>query len=396
MKPSEPDIVFITYCIDRGGAAAAARRILEAILEFDPDINVALITQRTPIAPPPKQMEHIAIQRDYPTTFLINFSLDYIARKILRTFCNKQEFLSTGILGVNIQKLLKKKSISINKTTPILVQWFNEGLLSTNQLAKLSKKFNVSITAHDSWLIHAPHHYESKTSKFTKSVFNTNKVKAQKPKIICPSNWLKKTFQDEGGWSTHVIPNPSDKKFITQYSKKKKEISEDISIGFLGSDSIIAPRKGFKHIIKASHSQNLKNSTILLAGSYSNTEKAKLGRPYKDFGKIQNHEDLLAFYRECDIILLPSEQENLSNVAIEANLLGKPVICWNIGGNADIVYHQHNGYIANAFDIHDFTEGVNYCRNNLIDMSFKSWETSQKKYNPKTIGAKYMTLINNE
>ena len=68
---------------------------------------------------------------------------------------------------------------------------------------------------------------------------------------------------------------------------------------------------------------------------------------------------------ESDLVLLPSRQDNLPNVAIEANLVGTPVIAFHIGGVSEIVRDSLTGFIIKPFDcemfaqkIVDYVEGV--------------------------------------
>jgi glycosyltransferase involved in cell wall biosynthesis len=65
-------------------------------------------------------------------------------------------------------------------------------------------------------------------------------------------------------------------------------------------------------------------------------------------GKIEDPMPLLA---QSTICLLCSETEGLSNAIIEYMFAGRPVVCTNVGGNAELVQHQDNGLVVDVGDV---------------------------------------------
>lgn len=62
-------------------------------------------------------------------------------------------------------------------------------------------------------------------------------------------------------------------------------------------------------------------------------------------------EDPLQLIRRCEIGVLTSETEGLSNAIMEYMACGLPVVCSNVGGNPELVRHGENGYLYVAGDI---------------------------------------------
>ena len=65
-------------------------------------------------------------------------------------------------------------------------------------------------------------------------------------------------------------------------------------------------------------------------------------------------------YNSVDVIVVPSIQENLSNVIMESLACGTPVVSFDIGGNGDMIEHKQNGYLAKPFNTLDLAEGINW------------------------------------
>ena len=62
-------------------------------------------------------------------------------------------------------------------------------------------------------------------------------------------------------------------------------------------------------------------------------------------------EDPLPLIRHCDIGVLTSESEGLSNSIMEYMACGLPVVCTDVGGNPELVRHGENGYLFPAGDV---------------------------------------------
>ncbi|MFZ1809268.1 MAG: glycosyltransferase family 4 protein [Cyclobacteriaceae bacterium] len=60
------------------------------------------------------------------------------------------------------------------------------------------------------------------------------------------------------------------------------------------------------------------------------------------------HQEVLMKMLEYDLLLLPSLEEGIANVVLEAMALGLPVITTNCGGMEEIVKHKVNGWVVPA------------------------------------------------
>jgi glycosyltransferase involved in cell wall biosynthesis len=67
---------------------------------------------------------------------------------------------------------------------------------------------------------------------------------------------------------------------------------------------------------------------------------------------------LRALYSAADVIVVPSLQENLSNVIMESLSCGTPVVAFDVGGNKDMILNRQNGYLATPFNPADLSRGI--------------------------------------
>ena len=68
--------------------------------------------------------------------------------------------------------------------------------------------------------------------------------------------------------------------------------------------------------------------------------------------------DVAPYLQAADVFLLPSQTEGLSNALLEAMASGLAVIVTSVGGAADLITHQENGWLIPADDGENLTEAV--------------------------------------
>src|SRR5205814_6258190 len=58
-----------------------------------------------------------------------------------------------------------------------------------------------------------------------------------------------------------------------------------------------------------------------------------------------------AYIRSADAVLIPSMQEGLPNVALEASACGRPVFASNIRGLSEVIMHDNTGVLLPPGDV---------------------------------------------
>jgi len=106
-------------------------------------------------------------------------------------------------------------------------------------------------------------------------------------------------------------------------------------------------------------------------------------------GHLHDDFSLRALYNACDVMIVPSKQDNLPNTAIEAQTCGTPVVAFDIGGLSDIVLHKQTGFLAKAFDVEDLSTGIIWVLEQKENINIMARNEAVKRYSEKIIAQKY-------
>ena len=153
-----------------------------------------------------------------------------------------------------------------------------------------------------------------------------------------------------------VLPIPTDMDFFSPLVGDTSKLEKPI-IGFAGR--LEDPRKNPNLLFQSfSHIRKLGvNASLHVTGSSTPkllalAEAHGISKHIQFLGRL-SQEKLKAFYQSLALFLIPSEQEGLAIVGIEAMACGVPVISTKCGGPEAYVQHGFNGYLCefDAFEI---------------------------------------------
>lgn len=69
------------------------------------------------------------------------------------------------------------------------------------------------------------------------------------------------------------------------------------------------------------------------------------------FAGLVSDEELIGFYKKCDLFLMPSRQEGFGIVFLEAMAFKKPVIGGNHGGTPEVIVENETGFLVQHGDV---------------------------------------------
>ncbi len=97
----------------------------------------------------------------------------------------------------------------------------------------------------------------------------------------------------------------------------------------------------------------------------------------------------------ADALLLTSETEGVPAVAIEAQLLGLPVVASSVGGVPEVIEDRVTGFLARAGNILDYVEGLRFCREDreaTASIADRARNVALAQYTIDTVGMQFEQL----
>ncbi len=328
---------------------------------------------------------------------------------------NKQSLFSVSRLPDNVNRKIKKINPDI-----IHLHWITGGFIKIENL----KKFNIPIlwSLHDMWPFTGGCHYDNECKKYESECIDcpflkkgsniSRKVFQRKEKtyrqienlnINGLSKWLANCAESSSLFSNNKIYNiPNCNESSEFFPIPKKEAKEQLSVPvnkklilFGAVAATIDKRKGFDLLKEALTNMQIKSDKILsVFGSGQKQETEVDGLKYHYLGHISNKKLLRAVYSAADVIVVPSRQENLSNVVVEALACGTPVVAFNIGGMSDMINHKENGYLAEEFNTNDLRNGIEWILYNddLKKLSENAHQTVKTKFESSIVANQYIKV----
>lgn len=355
----------------------------------------------------------------------------------LGSFCSKLYNLYRLIVNIYVLKIKRERSIQfslngrkneqlnkyINQIQPDIIHlhWINDGFIDVNQLAEYNKP--VVWSCHDMWAFTGGCHYNGGCMKWKQECTNcpllekiTNKDIARKEFetkkealhrisnliMIGLSNWMNDSLKESAickNIPTIHIPNTIDDKTYKIIPKneacKRLHLDNSAPIVLFGAMDISDTRKGLRYLIEALTILKSERKVKLIAVG-NNTSQYVLPSHLDamNWGKASDKEELSLLYSAADVVVLPSIQENLSNMIIESLLCGTPVVCFNIGGNSDMIIHKENGYLSNEITGNGLAIGINWLIENPINTQ-QCRNSILHNFDNNTTVEKYIELYNN-
>lgn len=184
-----------------------------------------------------------------------------------------------------------------------------------------------------------------------KQIKATAMQQIKKGAMITPSKWLLGEATNGNFFSSFIkecIPYSIDLDVYKLQDKNalRKEYSldsDDFIILFV-SDSVKNYRKGFDLLIEALSQLESIPVTVLTIGKGEISPVSNL--KIIPLGEITTPDEMAKCYALADVFVLPSREDNLPNVMLEAFACGTPVIGFPVGGIAEHVKLNHTGVLA--------------------------------------------------
>lgn len=413
-------IIIINTSESSGGAAIACKRLTKALQKNGMEVKM-LVRDRSI-----DNCEAAFINKNKFIEIVnqIRFIWERFVIWIHNHFSKKNLFaVSIANTGNDISnnKLITQADI-------IHLHWINQGFLSLRDLEKLSALGKPIVwTMHDQWSYTGICHYTGECDKFTSFCsccpqlmvsgkhdlsYKTFKKKERlyKSKIFTGvgcSKWI----ADEAKKSALCreakvvsIPNPID---ITLYTHQNKNDARallglplDKKLILFGACKVTDKRKGVDYM-KAScdilfEEGRYSREDLIIVIFGGKTEEIETFLPYSihNLGYIRDVRTMVNLYNAVDLFLIPSLEENLPNMIMEAMACGTPCVGFRTGGIPEMIDHQKNGYVAEYRNAQDLARGIHWILNeaDYNELSNNSRMKVENDYSEEIVAREYINL----
>ena len=111
---------------------------------------------------------------------------------------------------------------------------------------------------------------------------------------------------------------------------------------------------------------------------------------------IKNEHELVDIYNAVDLFAIPSLEENLPNMVMEAMSCGIPCVGFNVGGIPEMIDHLHNGYVAQYKSAEDFANGIYWILTEpeYTTLSEQACRKAVSNYSESAIAKRYIDVYN--
>lgn len=417
-------VLLINFSDVHGGAAMAAVRLVTALNESGIYARLGVPQKKSSnpyvIELPPKYKNKI-VRKFTKLSAFISKGMGPITQRLPKPFSFKT---TNGIAHTkNYKSQVNVKWINNSEFDVVNLHWIND-VISNKDIAKITKP--IVWTMHDSWPCcgaeHHPNIAENDT-RWKEGYYKKNKPKTTRGYDLCRHVWKQKkkylqnknmTFIAPSKWEhdvlkssflfnkneCQVIPNIIDNNVFYPHNKtevrKMFNIPDDkFVIGFGAAYDIDNPKsmKGSYYLIEALKKiMNPEKYFLVIFGPVGDSFTKKLNINYFASGFISNPNILSCIYSACDCFVNPSLIENLPTTSLESIFCGTPVVSFNVGGSSDIVVHKETGWLATPYKSDELVEGIEWCINNIEELSKNCIKKSINEFNKDDIIQKTVEL----
>ncbi|EGQ27038.1 glycosyl transferase [Sporosarcina newyorkensis 2681] len=320
--------------------------------------------------------------------------------------------LGNGVYDSEVLELSKEADI-------IHFHWMNSQMINLELLNKIDKP--VVWTFRDMWPFTGGCHYSQGCQKYktgceacgilgsnekddiSKLTYSGKQDTYSRLYPVAISNWIQecasssKLFQEK---YIHMIPNCIDVNEFQPYAKdivrKEFDLPLNKKIILFGAVNAYADyRKGFTLLVEAlKNIENKEEYHLITFGGKDSNMLRDMSFTYTEFGKINSDDHLSKIYSAAHVFVAPSIEEAFGKTIVEAMSCGTPVVAFNATGPKDIVKHGSTGYLCDAYNPSDMTEGIEFVVNHphYEELSTTSRAIAEENYSLDVVATQYVEL----
>ncbi|MEN9415957.1 MAG: hypothetical protein RLZ62_2261 [Bacteroidota bacterium] len=393
-------IALISYYDDRGGAGKAAFRLFRQFEKEGHEVRM-FVFQKT--------ATHPGVVEKRP--FLWRWK-HYFLSKIIHQVYKPREMFSYMLIG---NKPLVK---AVNQFSPDIIHlhWPGKYVLGPRDFSRL--KAPVCWSLHDMNAFTGGCHYSGTCQGFTSGCGKCPALRSQKNSDLSALQYRIKsaaysnrtiTFAGTSQWITeqaarseicqeHLVVNLPALADLNLFKPVTARSSSETSVRILFSAASGTKeyRKGFDLLPAALAQLDPDKITLKIVSDTLPPELAGAGFQTELLQPTDDDTILATYYQQADMVVVPSREENFSNVIIEALACGLPVVAFRTGGNADLIIHEYNGFLAEQINPESLAAGIQWVSDRLPSgqLPANARTSMETRFSPERISAQYISLFN--
>lgn len=188
----------------------------------------------------------------------------------------------------------------------------------------------------------------------------------------------------------HYRPMPEARRLLDAFG-----VDPSVRVVLFVADWTSVRRKGFDLLDSALGALCHSSNTALISLGRGQAPKLQSKLTHIHLGSLTDDRMIAAVFSMADIFVIPSLQDNLPNVVLEAMACGTAVVGFNIGGIPDMVRDGVNGLLAAPGDVNGLSAAIESLLRDdprRIDMGKAGREIVVREYCRKLQGERYLEL----
>ena len=406
-------VLIINTSEKKGGAAVAASRLTEALNNYGVKAMMMVMEKQTDALYVASTGGGMAGEWHFLWERFVIWANNLFSRRNLFK-------VSIANSGTDITQTREFREADI-----VHLHWINQGFLSLKSVRKiLASGKPVVWTMHDMWEVTAICHHSYTCDRFQTSCHHcpflrlpsandlSARVFRRKQRLfagagihfVAVSNWLADRARRSAviaGSTVTVIPNAislSHFKLIDRTDARSFLNIEERYVLCFGAARIDDDIKGLKYLIEALNiiirRRQLDKADIrlMLFGGIRD-EKVLLQIPVNHtyMGYINDHHRLSQLYSASNAVVSSSLYETFGQTLIEAQACGCTPVAFAGSGQADIITHRQNGYLADYLSAESLAEGIYWALTTEIPPA-ELRKNVCRRYAESVVAQKYVQL----
>jgi glycosyltransferase involved in cell wall biosynthesis len=374
--PANPRVLLVNYSDGASGAGRAAHRLLRGLCGHGLNARM-LAVEATSGDPAVRGLE----RRSQRLAQAMREPLDRLPLHLIRP--GRAPVFSPAWVPDGLARRIAGLSPDL-----VHLHWIGGGMARIESLSRLARP--LVWTMHDMWPFTGGCHYDEGCGRYADacgrcpvlgsgSTWDLSRWVLHRKRrawrglpltLVAPSRWLAERAEASRLFREHrvrVIPNGLDLDLFQPIeralARRLLGLPQDrLHVLFGAADPAAEARKGFgllrPALLRLAERGWQGRVDLLVAGSGRAGGSPELGLRAHFLGRLQDELSMAMALAAADVVVVPSSQDNLPNMAVEALACGRPCVGFAIGGLPEIVDDGRNGRLATPLDPEDLAAAI--------------------------------------